>query len=392
MKEQKEVVENLEEKEQKENELLDLDTDSTTENKEPEINVLHIEEGDKEESSEDENLVVEEIQVEEKTPEQSHVELTEGDVEEIIKNNDKNQASNILVKEAQTLVKDADNEMQDCKILLESDLKEYENAKQSLKDNGMLASEEALEKLGISEDEEINKEDAVAFEAENQPNIYIKNISSGKFGSFILSIIAGGATLAGMAFVASQKLGITLDLSNLGSQLERQPITSFYGRLIGLNGDALYGSIFLVAVSLLVMLIVYKIRVSSKATKNLNFATEQLSAAKEYKDKKKSCKYEMDRVDEYIADAIGTLKTYEVILNEQKGKLERILHIEQEKVESLDFHEKSHAIIEETRELINSIRNFISTPLSEEGKLSEKSTNLLKDAKATIEKVVDRLY
>jgi len=35
----------------------------------------------------------------------------------------------------------------------------------------------------------------------------------------------------------------------------------------------------------------------------------------------------MDKVDAYIHDAIKTLKTYEVVLHEQKAKLERILHV-----------------------------------------------------------------
>ncbi len=377
-------------KEQKENELLDIEIESNRENRDNEVDVLEIKEDDKDIVEEIKEEIKEEIVEDENLVE----DIKESDVDKIIKNNNKHKASSILVNEAKKLVKEADTEMKDCKVLLDTDLKEYENAKKSLKDNAILASEEALKKLGITNDdeEEDNKDDAVAFEAEKQPNINIKDTSSGKFGAFILSLIAGGATLAGMVYFASVKSGTTLDPSNLGSSIERQPIASFYSRLIGLNGDALYGTLFVVAISLLVMYIVYRIKVGGKATKNLSFATDQFNAANEYKDIKKSFKDEMDKVDVYVTDAVGTLKTYEIMLNEQKSKLERILHVEQEKIESFDFHEKSHEVIEDTKELIAAAKKLISNPLSEDGKLSEKSHDLLNDAKYSIKKMIDKLY
>ena len=98
------------------------------------------------------------------------------------------------------------------------------------------------------------------------------------------------------------------------------------------------GSIFIAAIVFLVVFIVYKIRVSIKAARNLSIATKQLEVAEEYTAQKgSSCKEEMDKVDAYIHDAIKTLKTFKVILHEQEAKLERIYHIEQDKIEDLDF-------------------------------------------------------
>jgi len=46
----------------------------------------------------------------------------------------------------------------------------------------------------------------------------------------------------------------------------------------------------------------------------------------------------------------------------------------------------------DTQGLINSIRSFIATAMSEEGKLSGKSTLFLHSAKSKMQKMIERLY
>ena len=320
--------------------------------------------------------------------------LDETEVETQIENMKKNDAAKMLVQKAKIIVKESEDQLDECKLLLESDLNNYQKAKQELKDNGMDECELLLRQLGYeSEGNSDLKEDTVVFEpkAEVAP-IRISDVSSGKFSSFLVALITAIVTLAGMAFFASEKLGITVNIANLADPLERAPIAKFYGKLIGLPGDATIGSTFMVLVALLIMFIIYKIRVSRRANKNLRVATEQLAEAEEYTEQKSSCKDQMDKVDAYIHEAIETLKTYEVILNEQKGKLERILHIEHDKIETSDFHHKSNIEMKDTEELINGIKDFMSVPMSEEGKLSGKSSLYLHRAKSRIQKVLDRLY
>ena len=100
----------------------------------------------------------------------------------------------------------------------------------------------------------------------------------------------------------------------------------------------------------------------------------------------------MDKVDAHIKDAIETMKTYEVILHEQKGKLKRIQHIEQNGEETPEYHEKSLKEMEDTHDLIKTIKDFLNTPMSEDGKLSGKNTLFLYRAKNRLEKMIDRLY
>jgi hypothetical protein len=156
--------------------------------------------------------------------------------------------------------------------------------------------------------------------------------------------------------------------------------------------DPMVGGAMLDVVVLLVMWIVYAIRVSVRASSNLEFAKEQLKQAEEYASLKGTCKDEMDKVDAHIKDAIEVMKTYEVIFNEQKGKLRRIQHIEQSGQESPEYHEKSLKEMEDTYDLIKAIKDFLNMPMSEEGKLSGKSTLFLYRAKNRLEKMIEKLY
>ncbi|SFZ98885.1 ORF 73; extensive acidic domains, potential leucine zipper; immediate early protein homolog [hydrothermal vent metagenome] len=306
----------------------------------------------------------------------------------------KHDEAKVLVQEAKVIVKNAEEQLEECKLLLASDLENYENAKQDLKNNAMNDCESSLDKLGYEAPEtNVEEESTVVFEPKEELKpVVVKDISSGGFTAFILAIIAGLLTIAGMLYFAAQKLGTTVDVSTVPTVETANPLMQWYSSLVGIENNPMIGGVMIVLVTLIVMWIVYKIRVSLKASSNMRMAKAQLEAAKEYSLQKGTCKEEMEKVDAYINDAIKTLKTYEVILKEQKAKLERILHIEADKIESSDFHPKSNVEMKDTHELISVIKDFIATPMSEEGKLSGKSSLFLHRAKNKIEKVINRLY
>jgi tRNA U34 5-carboxymethylaminomethyl modifying enzyme MnmG/GidA len=129
-----------------------------------------------------------------------------------------------------------------------------------------------------------------------------------------------------------------------------------------------------------------------KSNKNLLFANQQLEEAYGYQEAKGHCKWEMDKVDNHMQETLTTLKIYEVLLNEQKGKLERILYIEGAKVNNNEYHRKSLMEIDETKELIESISGFMKIPMSDEGKLAEASIEFLEHIKMKANKILTRLY
>jgi len=358
----------------------------------PEIAEELQEEAVQSEETAEETVSEENAEVSEVTEESEENEESEGEIDEHLGDLKKNDAAVLLIKKAKHIVHDAEAQMEACKLLLSDDLKEFEDAKTSLKNGGMEESEELLDTLGFDKDEADEPEEVIVFEAKEEVSpVYIRDVSSGKFTGFLLALIFGVATLLGLVYVATQKLGIPLDLHKIPTAETRNSVLSWFGSLVGMN-DPMVGGAMLAVVVLLVMWIVYAIRVSVRASSNLEFAKEQLKQAEEYASLKGTCKDEMDKVDAHIKDAIEVMKTYEVIFNEQKGKLRRIQHIEQSGQESPEYHEKSLKEMEDTYDLIKAMKDFLNMPMSEEGKLSGKSTLFLYRAKNRLEKMIDKLY
>ncbi len=330
--------------------------------------------------NENENLIVDERS-------NTHVDLPK-------KKEKKHQQAVHLVEQARQIVKDAHEQTEVCKLLLVGDLKEYEAAKRSLKAGGYDACSSLLEQLGYTnQNDEPVEENIVVFEPKEEISpLALKNVSSGKFTGLILSLFGGVATVAGLTYLATEKLGITLDITKVPSTETLEKIATWFSTAVGLEPNVYVGAGIAGIASLAVMVVIYMIRVGLKGHKNLHLATKQLSEAERYTEEKGNCKAEMDKVDAHMKETVSLLKMYEVLFNEQKGKLERILHIEGSKEKSSDYHEKSFLEIRDTKELLRTIKNFISTPMSQEGKLSEKSVQLLQNAKTQMDKVLERLY
>lgn len=298
-----------------------------------------------------------------------------------------------LVEKAKNIVQHAEAQTEECKLLLISDLKEYDTAKKSLHAGGLEICTELLEKTGnrvtMRQEED---EDIVVFEPKAElPPMPIKSVSSGRFTGMILALFAAVLTAIGLVYVATEMLGITLDVTKIPSAERTQNIMTTFSTFVGLDNYHVGIAVFAVIV-LLVAMFVYWVRTALKGSSNLHFAAKQFAEAELYTETKEDCKTEMDKVDAHIKESIETLKLYEVIFNEQKGKLERILHIEGENKKSSDYHEKSYTEIRETKELVETINHFMSMPMSEEGKLSEKSVLLLQRAKIKMDKILERLY
>ena len=321
------------------------------------------------------------------------------DIDAEIANLSKDAAAVLLIKKAKHLVEDAKVQMEECKQHLSGDLKAFEAAKEALKQGGLSESEELLRALGygkaIIQEDGATEEKSETLEKEtledNVAPVYIGEVSNGKFGAFILSLLFGGATFSGLVYLATQKLGITLDLKKMPTEETCNTILNWFSSLVDMQ-DPRVGGAMIGGSVLVVMWIVYKLRVNAQASSNLAFAKEQLQKAEEYASLKGSCKYNLTEVDEHLKDAIDTMKTYEVLLHEQQAKLKRIQHIEQSGEETPEYHEKSLKEMDDTHDLLQTIKTFLNTPLSEAGRVSEKSRMLLSTAKSRLEEMIGKLY
>jgi len=319
--------------------------------------------------------------------------LEDSDALEQIANMKKNEAADMLVEKTRHIVNDAEKQMEACKLLLAEDLKGYDEAKAALKSGALDESEELLTVLGVDNEESDDaNEEVVVFEAKEElPPFIVKEVSSGKFTGFLMALVAGLLTFIGLVYLATEKVGVTLDVTKVPSADTAKEVLGWYATLFGGKPDLFLGGAFVLIASLLVMWIVYAVRVATKASANLAFAKQQLSDAEAYVKQKGSCKEEMDKVDAHIQDAIATMKSFEVILHEQNAKLKRIMHVEGHK-ENSEYHDKSREEMQHTRMLVDTIKEFMSIPMSEEGKLSGKSTLFLHSAKSKLQKMIDRLY
>lgn len=349
-----------------------------------------MEEADREVSESEEKIIDD---IEEKIEEES--EQSEESLEDppLPKNMKKHIKAKHLVEKAKKIVNEANKRIESCRLLLETDLKEYGDAKSELKKGGLDACVLLLNQLGYQTKEDEKEKTTPVFEPkEDVKPMVLKDVSSGKFSGLIYALFGGIATAIGMVYLATEKLEMTLNVTKVPSEGVMQSILAWFSTIIGVQENVAIGTGVLGFVVFVVMILIYVIRVSLKARSNLHFAVKQFVEAELYTEQKSNCKQEMDKVDAHIKDSIETMKTYEVLFNEQKGKLQRILYIEGSKEKSAGYHDKSYLEIRDTKELIHSITDFMDISMSEEGQLSSKSVLYLQNAKDQIDKILKRFY
>lgn len=299
-----------------------------------------------------------------------------------------------LVEKAKKLVNESNQRADACKHLLETDLKEYEDAKSELRKGGLDACIALLKILKYQiNDDDVPEEAAVVFEArETVKPMELEDISSGKFTGLFLALLGGFITAVAMVYLATEKLEMTLNVTKVPTEYETQSILAWFSTLLGIHEDMYIGAGVLGFTVLLVMFLIYMMRVRYKAKCNLHFAVKQFVEAQIYIDQRADCKTKIDKIDAHLKEAIAIVKTYEVLLNEQQGKLKRILHIEGEKSKSTEYHDKSYIEMRVTAYLIRTIKRFMAIPMSDEGEVSANSELYLQDAKNKSDKLVERFY
>ena len=297
-----------------------------------------------------------------------------------------------MVDIAYNIVEDADKRSEECKLLLESNLLAYDSARLGLKKGGFDSCEDLLSQLGseIKYDSQFNEEMYVFESKASLEYIELQEISTGKFTGILLAILGAILTASALIYLSIQKL--SLDIANITSSTIIDTVLPSFATFLGQEESTMVGASILGLCVFLVMILIYVLRIQLKAKSNFKFAKKQLLEAEAYVEQKGNCKVEMEKVDEHIKDAIVTLKLYEVVLNEQKAKLQRILHIEGIKSENEPYHDKSLLEMGYTKELMRSIRDFIAVPMSENGALSDKSITVLQKAKLQMNKMIERLY
>lgn len=296
-----------------------------------------------------------------------------------------------LVQEAKNMLEVSEREHQDCKLLLEEDLREYHAAKNSLKEHAWNEAQALLLELGETAVSTEEEEPDVVFEPKEEVEpVMLKDVRSGRFTGALLALIGGIVTFVGLIYWATEKQSMTLDISTLPAKETAVKLFGTFGTLVGQPDSMPYGILVVATIVLMVMGLIYGIRVGLKGNANLQFAAEQMEKTQQYITHKSNCKAQMEKVDAHIKEALKVLKDYEVVLAEQNGKLKRILYFEGRKSNENSYHTNSLQEITQTQSLVDHIGRFINTPMSEEGKISGKSTLFLHSAKERLQKMLEK--
>lgn len=305
----------------------------------------------------------------------------------------KHSKAKYLVGKAKKTAEEANKRIETCRLILEAGLRSYEEAKSALHQGGLDACITLLKELGrqTKNDEEEKPELVVEAQKELKPMV-VKEIPSGRVTGFLFALLGGVAAAAGMVYLATEKLEMTLDLTKVPSENERDSILAWFSTLIGMREDVAIGTGVLGFIVLSVMILIYVLHVRWKARCSLHLAVKQFVEAELYAEQKPNCKEEMEKVDAHIKDVIGTLKAYGVLLNEQQGKLQRIVYFEGEKETGVVYLENSLAEIEHTKGLIDAVQDLIMIPVVKEEKIPDESIRALQKAKEKLYTVIERFY
>lgn len=296
-----------------------------------------------------------------------------------------------IIEKAKHIVHTSEKELNACKLLLENDLREYTDAKEALNEGGLEESKILLVELDYTTIEALDKVEEPIVEIENDVEpITVKEIYSGRFTGVISSLIAGTLTLGGLAFLATQKLGMTLDINKVPNLEVINKISHWYADIINMGENVQIGMGLIILIVLVVMSLVYALRVGLKSDSNLHFANMQMQETQKLVEKKQNCKTQMEKVDAHINDAIATLKAYQVLLNEQNGKLHRIIYFEKKEAKTQNYATSSKEEMDQTKDLIVSVQALISQPLLEKNKLTNETVHALSEAKEKIESFLKR--
>jgi hypothetical protein len=299
-----------------------------------------------------------------------------------------------LIEEARAIVNQSDSEVKDCMQILDEDIGKYEEVKAALFESSVNETEKLLEEVGFEPEtmEDIGEEGLKFSSSDPVEPMQVKDLSSGKFSAFLLSLIAGFAVVAGWIYAATEKTGVTLDVSKVPSEEERNALFSSIGSLVGVEGNPMIGMAILAVSALIVMWAVYSLRVFLRKNKNLKIAEEVNKQAKFYCTKKEECKKEMDKVSAHIHEVIGVLGTFKVFFDEQNAKMRRVLYLEGT-LPFNEYHQKSREEMENTNLLVNSLHALVTTPMAgANGSLSQEAIHILEKAKGALKRFREKLY
>jgi hypothetical protein len=312
--------------------------------------------------------------------------------EEIKKPLTKNEQARELMKSSAGLISEVDSDVQTTKNTVSEHVNSFEEAKSQLLNTSFTQSQILLEKASfVYSTSEAEEPFEISLGTEDE-TVRVNNINSGGFSGFILALLAALAVAGAWIYVASTKVGVALSPAIIENEAEQTSIFKWIGGITGSEVDPMFGMGIVGISALLVGWIVYKLRVSTKENKNFRVAHETYEKSTIYVENQKEAKTEMERIDEHIQEITPIIENYQVLLNEQNGKLQRILHVEGTHEENSEYHSSSIESMKQSENLMTKIEELVTTPITKEGKLNDASSSALAEAKSIYDYYISKIY
>ena len=305
----------------------------------------------------------------------------------------KNEEAEELLNRAKDIISKANKEIEVTKSSIYKDLDRLQEIKNSFLNTTFTKSLILLEKASYEYTQKNSNNPFELYLDDGEDDITLKNISSGKFIGFILSIFTILVVVVGWIYLAISTLGIEIQPPKIpDNETINRIFTWIGGGMTGAEGNVIAGEATVVGTALILGFLVYKIYISLKESKNLKIANDIYEESHQYLEKKKKIKSEIEKINKHIKEIIPTIEDYRYLLDEQNGKLARILHVEGLKDDYETYHPTSVEIMKNTERLMNRIQDLLSTPVTKYDKLNEKSILSLQEAKAVYEYFLSKIY
>jgi len=304
------------------------------------------------------------------------------------------------MKEAESLIAAANDEVKEVHTVVDEHLALFEEEKSALSNGALEKIDGLFAKLNYNYSKDELPEPFEVSLGTTKEDLKVSNIGTGRFSGLLLSLLGVVGTAGAWIYFAAQKTGTALDpstidlahLENIPTDEKLQPMFNWIGGgMTGGAGNAMLGMGTLVATSLLVGYVVYKMRVSLKENKNVKVANGVFDKSHAYVENQKESKNEMEKIDTHIQEITPLLADYRVLLDEQAGKLQRVVHVEGE-LENSSYHSNSQQIMRESDELMTRIEKLMNTSISNDGRVNEASVKALMEAKEAYGTYVTNLY
>ncbi len=321
------------------------------------------------------------------------VEVSQTEVKKTKKQLTKNDKSRALIEDAKILISSADSEVKEVEDVVAQHVSEFKTHKKNLTDKTFVETRRLLEKAHYEYNQDEEDEPFELSLGTTQEKIRLKNVTTGRFTGLIFALLGMLATAVAWLFVASTKTGSVVVLDKVPEQSTLDAIFTWIGGgMTSGAGNPLFGMIVVAVSSLLVGLMVYKLRVAMRENKNFKVANETLEKSHVYVEEQKESKGEMERIDEHIKVSTPLVESYAVILDEQNAKLKRVLHVEGSLEDTTEYHTNSKHAMSDAANLMKRAERLVNIPVSKEGRLNEASVNAYNEAKALYDTYITQVY